>query len=114
MELKGREDESVILLDLIPLSRLPRLVRAEVLLPGPPPGEEKFKRYISKQNPGLRTERRVLRHHQEMTNGQLLVFSIDCDSAEVLAATGDQAHFGLSRVTLRVARGLAHSGAGPE
>jgi len=46
-----------------------------------------------------------LRYQQSTDEGKLIVWSIDKDSADALKAIDNRPHFGLGRVTFRVARG---------
>jgi len=72
-------------------SEVPKLSRAEVFIPGPPPGVPKFLKNIQAQNPAFHTERWVLKHQQSSCKHQLLVFGIDPDSIAALASNNYQA-----------------------
>jgi len=88
----------------VPRSEVPKLLRAEVYISGPPLGVPKFITLIKAQNKGRHTDRWVLRHQQTTAEGQLLVRGIDQESASALEAVNNQPHLGLGRVTFRVSR----------
>jgi len=67
-------------------AEVPKLTRAEVFITGEPPGVPRFLKNIQAQNPALHTERWVLKHQQQTSGSQLLVFGIDPESAVALAA----------------------------
>jgi len=105
----GEGDEERLCLRLATPDDVPKLSRAEVFITGEPPGEHRFLKNLQAQNPGLHTDRWVLKHHQETSNSQLLVFGIDPDSVAALATTDYHAYFRLGRVTFRVAQTPARS-----
>jgi len=92
-------------LELVTSSEVPKLLRAEVFISGPPPGVPKFKKLIQAQNAGLYVDRWVLRHQQQTSNSMLMVWNIDKPSADALEAVDYRPHFGLGRVTFKVSRG---------
>jgi len=100
-------------LQLVPALEVPKLLRAEVYISGPPPGAPKFLKLVQAQNKGLHTERWVLRHQQTTNRGQLMIWGINEESRSALQAVNFQPHFGLGRVTFSVARPQSGSGAGP-
>jgi len=104
------ESDTPIQLRLASPSEVPKLSRAEVFIPGPPPGVPRFLKNIQAQNPAFHTERWVLKHQQSSSKHQLLVFGIDPDSIAALASNNYQAFFRLSRVTFRVAGTSAETG----
>jgi len=106
---EGRE----ISLQLVPASEIPKLLRTEVYISGPPPGAPKFLKLVQAQNKWLHTDRWILRHQQATNRGQLMIWGIDEESRAALEAVNFQPHFGLGRVTFRVARPQAGSEAGP-
>ena len=98
--------EGVVRLCLVPPDAVPKLIRAAVYAPGVPSAPD-FLELIQGQNPGLFTERWVLRHRQTVGNSTLLVFGIDGDSASILAGSNYSAHYELCRVTFQVSRAQA-------
>ena len=92
-------------LQLVTPAELPKLLRADVYISGPPVGVPKFIKLLKGQNSGLFTERWLLRHQRSTAGGMLLVWSIDQESAANLQAVDDRPHFGLGRVSFRVSRG---------
>jgi len=84
-------------------AEVPKLTRAEVFITGEPPGVPRFLKNIQAQNPALHTERWVLKHQQQTSGSQLLVFGIHPESAVALAANDYHAFFRLGRVTFKVA-----------
>jgi len=112
MEIDGDGGEDTLHLQLVTPAEVPRLLRAEVYISGPPPGVPKFIKLIKAQNRGLHTDRWVLRHQQSTEGGQLMVWGIDQESATALEAVNYQPHFGLGRVTFRVSHGPAREAAG--
>ena len=100
-------------LQLVPASELPKLLRAEVYISGPPPGAPKFLKLVQAQNKGLHTDRSVLRHQQTTNRGQLMIWGIDEQSRSALEAVDFQPHFRLGCVTFRVVRPQSGSGTGP-
>jgi len=81
---------------------MPRILRAEVFVSGPPLGVPNFLTLIQSQNKTLHTERWVLRHQQSTDKGQFFVWGIDQESAWAIAAKNNQPHFGLGHITFRV------------
>jgi len=77
-------------LELMLLSQLPRWLRAEVYVSGSPPGDPRFLSFVRAQNTGLHTKWWILCHRQSTSRGQLMVWHIDQESADVLAAVNDQ------------------------
>jgi len=98
--------------ELVTPAEVPRLLRAEVYISGPPPGIPKFTKLVKAQNKGLHTDRWVLSHQQSTERGQLMVWGIDQESATALEAVNYQPHFRLGRVTFRVSNGPAREAAG--
>jgi len=92
-------------LQLVTPAEVPKLLRAEVYVSGPPPGVPKFTKLLQGQNPRLHLDRWVLRHQQSSAQNMLMVWSIDKESADALLEVGDRPHFGLGRATFRVSRG---------
>jgi len=74
-----------------------------VFITGEPPGVPRFLKNIQAQNPALHTERWVLKHQQQTSGSQLLVFGIDPDSVAALAANDYHAYFRLGRVAFKLA-----------
>ena len=101
--------DSQLLLTLVKPAEVPKLMRAEVYVPGAPLGVTKFLRLLAGQNRGLWVERWAVRHQKTTANGQLLVFGIEEDLASSLLAADNQVYVGLDRVTFRVSRGTAQS-----
>ena len=106
VELTHTGAECVVRLRLVPPDAVPKLIRAAVYAPGGPSAPD-FLELIQGQNPGLFTDRWVLRHRQAVGNGTLLVFGIDGDSAGILADSNYSAHYELGRVTFQVSRARA-------
>ena len=98
--------------ELVTPAEVPRLLRAEVYISGPPPGIPKFTKLVKAQNKGLHTDRWVLSHQQSTERGQLMVWGIDQESATALEAVNYQPHFRLGRVTFHVSNGPAREAAG--
>jgi len=92
-------------LHLVTSSEVPKLLRAEVFISGPPSSVWQFRRLIQVQNDGLHTDRWLLRHQQKTDRSMLMVWNIDKESADALQLIGDRPHFGLGRVTFKVSRG---------
>ena len=86
-------------------AEVPRLLRAEVYLTGKPPSIPTFCMRLRAQNSDLHTDRWRLRHQQTTDHGLLMVWSIDKESADALAAVDDRPYYGLGCVSFRVARG---------
>jgi len=112
VEIDGDGGEDTLRLQLLTPAELPRLLRAEVYILGPPPAVPKFTKLIKAQNKGLHTDRWVLRHQQSTEGGQLMVWGIDQESTTALEAVNYQPHFGLGRVTFRVSHGPAREAVG--
>ena len=100
-------------LQLVPALEVPKLLKAEVYISGPPPGAPKFLKLVQAQTKGLHTDRWVLRHQQATNWGQLMIWGIDEESHTAIEAANFRPHFGLGRVTFRVARPQSGSAAGP-
>jgi len=62
--IEGDGEGETLALELVPASEVPRLLRAEVFVSGPPLGVPNFLTLIQSQNKTLHTERWVLRHQQ--------------------------------------------------
>ena len=92
-------------LRLVTPAEVPKLLRAEVYLTGTPPSIPTFCMRLRAQNSGLHTDRWRLRHQQSTDHGLLMVWSIDKESADALAAVDDRPYYGLGCVSFRVARG---------
>jgi hypothetical protein len=103
-------DSEPCALKLVKPSELPKLRRAEVFIPGPITKVDEVKTWLQAQNPGLSTECWHLRFRTPLDKGQLLVWSIDPKSVEVLEGLNCQAFYGLGRVTFRVSREKAQEG----
>jgi len=79
------------------------------VISGTPPDVPRFTTFL-RQNVGLFTDRWVLRHRQTFPRGAttpkgvLMVWHVDQDSVQALAALDFQPYFGLGRVTFRVAQ----------
>jgi len=65
---------------------VPKLLRAEVYISGPPRGVHRFIRLFKVQNKLVHTDQWVLHHQQQTEKGQLMVWGIDKESAAALAA----------------------------
>ena len=103
--LSSDDTDDTLQLQLVTPAEVPKLLRAEVYISGPPPGVPKFKKLLQGQNPRLHLDRLVLRHQQSSAQSMLMVWSIDKESADALFEVGDRPHFGLGRATFRVSRG---------
>jgi len=104
------EASQVSSLQLFPPAEVPKLLRAEVYISGPPRGVPRFIRLFKVQNKLMYTDRWVLRHQQQTDKGQLIVWGINQESAAALAAVDYRPHYGLSRVTFRVSHGQSSVG----
>jgi len=98
------DTERTLRIQLVTPAEVPKLLRAEVHLTGPPPGVPKFLKLIKGQNPRLHPERWILRHQQSSDQHMLMIWSIDQESADALQEVGDRPHFGLGRASFRVTR----------
>jgi len=58
MEIDGDGEEDTSRLQLVTPAEVPRLLRAEVYILGPPPGIRKFTKLVKAHNKGLPTDRR--------------------------------------------------------
>jgi len=81
---------------------IPKLTRAKVHITGPPPGVRRFLKNLKAQNSTLHPERWALKHQQQATNYQSMVFGIDPESLASLEASDYHAFFRLGRVTFNV------------
>ena len=108
----GEEGAEVYHLQLVSLDEVPKMLRAEVFISGPPVGVPKITSLLKWQNPDLFPDRWLLRHQQTTENSTLVVRSIDQETASALAAVDDRPHFGLGRVTFKVSRGSGQGGSG--
>ena len=102
MEIHGGNQDEKLRLQLVAPAEVPKLLRAEVYISGPPRGVPRFIRLFKVQNKLMHTDRWVLRHQQQTEKQQLMVWGIDQESATALAAVNYRPHCGLGRVTLRV------------
>jgi len=69
LTLESESDGKSLQLELVCASEVPKLLRAEVYISGPPLGVPKFITLIKAQNRGLHTDRWVLRHQQTTAGG---------------------------------------------
>jgi len=107
------EGDTQLHLELALPSQIPRRLRAEVYISGTPMGVPCFTCFMRCQNTGLHPERWLLRHQQSTTHGQLMVWLIDQESADALAAIDDRPFCGIGgRVTFRVSRPSSQRGVG--
>ena len=110
MKIHGDNQDEKLCLQLVPPAEVPKLLRAEVYISGPPRGVPRFIREFKVQNKLMHTDRWVLRHQQQTEKGQLMVWGIDQESAAALAAVNYHPHYGLGRVTFRVSHGQSSVG----
>jgi len=68
-------------LQLVTSSEVPKLLRAEVYVSGPPPGVPRFWKLLKGHNAGLHTDRWLLPHQQSTSYGMLMVRNTDQESA---------------------------------
>ena len=77
MKIHGDNQDEKLCLQLVPPAEVPKLLRAEVYISGPPRKVPRFIRLFKVQNKLMHTDRWVLRHQQQTEKGQLMVCGID-------------------------------------
>ena len=73
MEIHGDNQDEKLCLQLVPPAEVPKLLRAEVYISGPPRGVPRFIRLFKVQNKLMYTDRWVLRYQQQTEKGQLIM-----------------------------------------
>ncbi|KAJ3665593.1 hypothetical protein Zmor_001084 [Zophobas morio] len=70
--------------NVVPLAKLPRLVRATLWIPRPTVDVEVVLRRLEGQNQWVRVKKWVLFHHESASPGKLFVFGLGIDDAKIM------------------------------